>query len=404
MISEPLINSTHKLIKNSEELITNKQSLNPKSERWRFSPIKEFSNTKFTEKPTTSTDNTIVPPIDDCIQIKIQNGKIQNLKSIPFEIELTELDNDIDKIYQKSSEFGSIVNPSNYYFSAKNTIKFSNCIILTIDKNQIIEKPIHLIHNQSNQEEFTRIFIHCKMNSALKIIESYNNRLENSYQNSVVEILMEQSSNLDYYCIQNGNNSNWLFYTLGIIQKKNSNFINTLLSSSGYRNINEIFCDLKEEGAETDISGLYICDKESHCDNHTKIVHSSPNSFSNETFKGILAGNSSGVFNGIIVVEQDSQKINSSQSNRNLLLSSSAQMNSNPQLEIYADDVKCSHGSTTGQIDDEALFYMRSRGISESDATKILVKGFASEILEKIKIKSIIKFIEPKIEKLVNKN
>ena len=149
---------------------------------------------------------------------------------------------------------------------------------------------------------------------------------------------------------------------------------------------------------------VYLADKNAHRDNHTIINHSAPNTYSNENFKGILTGKSSGVFNGLVRVKPFAQKINSSQTNRNLLLSSDAQMNSNPQLEIYADDVKCSHGSTVGKIDDQALFYMRTRGISETNATKMLVKGFADEILEKIKIKSIINYIEPHIEKLILKS
>ncbi len=404
MISEPIINSKNELIKKAEEIISDNESLNPKSERWRFSPIKEFSNFNFSGNSSLTLNTNKNPQIDECIQIEIQNGKVQNLESLPSGIDLIEFGNDIEQICQKLSDFGNIGNPENYYFSAENTGQFSNCIVLIIDENQTFEKPIHLVHNQTEQKEYTRIFIHCKKNSELKIIESYNNSINNSYQNSVIEILMEQDSNFEHYCIQNGNDSNWQFYTIGVNQNRNSNFKSTILSTSGYRNINEIFCNLKEEGAETEISGLYVADGISHRDNHTKIIHSSPNTFSTETFKGILAGKSSGVFNGIVVVEQDAQKINSDQSNRNLLLSTDAQMNSNPQLEIYADDVKCSHGSTTGQIDDDALFYMRSRGISESLATKILVKGFAGEILDKIKVKSVIDFIEPKIEELVENN
>ena len=403
MISKSVISQKNEIIKNTE-LVNSNNNLNSKEERWRFSPIKEFIKSDFSGKNNLNKKSIDIHKFDEAIEIFIKGGSIHELGNLPSGIEIIQCENDLKKIYQFLPNFGNIINSEDYYFSDENTIEFSNCIILIINENKFFEKPIHLIHNQSKHKDFTRIFIHCKNNSELKIIESYNNSIQNSYQNSVVEILMEQESKLDFYCIQNGNESNWLFYNLGVKLFRNSQFKKSIFSLSSYRIINELFCDLNEDGAEAEISGLYLADKDSHRDNHVKIIHSAPNTYSFEIFKGILCGRSSGVFNGIIIVKQDAQKINSNQTNRNLLLSSDAQMNSNPQLEIYADDVKCSHGSTAGQIDDDALFYMRSRGISEGSAIKMLVKGFADEILDKVKIKSMLDFLEPKIEDLVDKN
>jgi Fe-S cluster assembly protein SufD len=142
--------------------------------------------------------------------------------------------------------------------------------------------------------------------------------------------------------------------------------------------------ELQEPNASAYLNGLYVASGETHVDNHSIVDHASPHCYSNELYKGVLNGNSKGVFNGKIFVRKDAQKTNAYQSNKNILLSDDASMNAKPQLEIYADDVKCSHGATTGQLDEEALFYLRSRGIGINEAQALLTTAFAEEILNKI--------------------
>ena len=145
--------------------------------------------------------------------------------------------------------------------------------------------------------------------------------------------------------------------------------------------------------------GLYLTHGKTHVDNHTVVDHKEPNSFSNEIYKGIVNDHSKGVFNGKIFVRQPAQKTNAFQSNKNILLSDNATVNTKPQLEIWADDVKCSHGCTTGQLDDESLFYLRSRGISEQKARNILLHAFASDVLEHVSIS----FLKEHVEYLIHK-
>jgi Fe-S cluster assembly protein SufD len=147
---------------------------------------------------------------------------------------------------------------------------------------------------------------------------------------------------------------------------------------------NNLNLKLDGEGCESHMYGLYMTDRKMHVDNHTSVDHAKPNSMSNELYKGILKGNSKGIFNGKIFVRQDAQKTNAFQSNKNILLSDDASINTKPQLEIWADDVKCSHGSTTGQLDSESLFYLRSRGVPEMEAKALLMVAFAQDVLDEI--------------------
>jgi Fe-S cluster assembly protein SufD len=167
-------------------------------------------------------------------------------------------------------------------------------------------------------------------------------------------------------------------------QKRNSNFKIHTLTTGGKLVRNNLKIELQEKNCNAYLNGLYIVSGDSHVDNHSFVDHASPECYSNELYKGVLNGNGRGVFNGKIFVRKDAQKTNAYQSNKNILLSDDAVMNSKPQLEIYADDVKCSHGATTGQLDPEALFYLRSRGISEANSKAMLTQSFAGEILESI--------------------
>jgi Fe-S cluster assembly protein SufD len=154
---------------------------------------------------------------------------------------------------------------------------------------------------------------------------------------------------------------------------------------------------LEAANNEGHLYGLYMVDGKTHVDNHSIVDNVMPNCFSNELYKGIMDGNSTGVFNGKIFVRQDAQKTNAYQSNKNVLMSDTASVNTKPQLEIFADDVKCSHGCTVGSLDDEALFYLRTRGIDEKKAKSLLLKAFALDILEQVKPQALRNYLEQKI-------
>jgi len=184
----------------------------------------------------------------------------------------------------------------------------------------------------------------------------------------------------------------------------NSNFkINTITLSGGLVR-NNINITVAGENCETHMNGAVITKDNQHIDNHTFVDHQVANCFSNENYKYVLADKSTGVFNGRVIVQKDAQKINAYQNNGNILLSDQATINSKPELEIYADDVKCSHGSTTGQLDENAIFYLESRGISKEKAKKLLVSAFIGEVIEELDNKDFITFIKSQLEEIHNWN
>ena len=177
-------------------------------------------------------------------------------------------------------------------------------------------------------------------------------------------------------------------------QSKGSLFNTYTYSLSGEFLRNNLNIVLADENCETHLFGLYLPRKKEHFDNHTLVDHRMPNCFSNELYKGIMSDDATGVFNGKIFVRQDAQKTNAYQSNKNMLLGDNASVNTKPQLEIYADDVKCSHGTSTGRMDEEAMFYLRSRGIGEDKAKNLLMKAFAEEVVNAIQFAPLKEYIE----------
>jgi Fe-S cluster assembly protein SufD len=184
--------------------------------------------------------------------------------------------------------------------------------------------------------------------------------------------------------IQNDGDANYHFSTENISQLKDSNFTLNTLTLDGAFVRNDVLVNVEGENCETHLNGAYIMKDSQHIDNHTTIDHISPNCNSYELYKGVMDDKSTAVFNGKVFVRPNAQKINAFQSNANVLLSNDAAVNSKPELEIYADDVKCSHGSTTGQLDEEAIFYLRSRGISEAAARQLVVAAFMQDVFLKV--------------------
>ena len=198
-------------------------------------------------------------------------------------------------------------------------------------------------------------------------------------------MVVDENSRLEYYSIQNDKGNRYHFSHTEIYQKRSSRVNTYTFNLQGKLLRTNLHLIIDGEGIESHMYGLYLLTGNTLADNHTVVDHKKPNSFTNELYKGVMDENSKGVFNGKIFVQQIAQKTNAFQSNKNIILSDNATVNTKPQLEIFADDVKCSHGCTVGQLDDEALFYLRSRGVGEKAARSLLVHAFAIDILEHIK-------------------
>jgi Fe-S cluster assembly protein SufD len=214
------------------------------------------------------------------------------------------------------------------------------------------------------------------------------------FTNAVTEVVAGADAVIDHYKLQR--ESNWAFHvaTLQFQQERNARLSTHSISLGGGLVRNDINAVLGGEGGECTLNGIYVAGKGQHVDHHTSIDHAKPHCSSRELYKGILDDDAQAVFNGRIKVRPDAQKTDSQQSNKNLLLSDEAVVNTNPQLEIYADDVKCAHGATIGQLDADALFYLRSRGIDEEAARSLLVHGFLSDVSSRFKIAAVRSAVE----------
>jgi len=291
--------------------------------------------------------------------------------------------------------------------NALNAAFVANGIFILVKKNKAVEQPVFIYHltDTTNDNVFVqpRSLVVIEENAQVQLIELYkNNGQHESFTNEVIEIAVQESARLEYYKVQDENENCHQVGTTHVQQvgKCLTHCVTVTLNGGTIRNnINMI---LEAENNEGHLYGLYMVDGKTHVDNHSIVDNIKPNCFSNEFYKGIMDGNSTGVFNGKIFVRQDAQKTNAYQSNKNVLISNNASVNTKPQLEIFADDVKCSHGCTIGSLDDEALFYLRARGIGEKKAKALLLHAFAADILEQVKPEALRTYLEKKIDERLN--
>ncbi|MEZ5195301.1 MAG: Fe-S cluster assembly protein SufD [Bacteroidales bacterium] len=259
---------------------------------------------------------------------------------------------------------------------------------------------VNILNRQDTQFVQNRNLVILGKNSKLTLVhcdDSHNDKP--SFTNTITEIFVDEGATIDHYKLQNLNNDTTLINSTFFHQEANSRVSTFAVSLNGGIIRNDMQVKLNGQGADANIYGLYLMDKDQHVDNQVYVDHAVPNCTSNELFKGILDDHASAVFNGHIMVRKDAQNTNAFQTNRNILLTDKAKVNTKPFLEIYADDVKCSHGATVGQLDDEALFYIKSRGISEYNSKLLLMYAFAAEVVNKITINPLKERIDDLIKK-----
>jgi Fe-S cluster assembly protein SufD len=303
----------------------------------------------------------------------------------------------IDKYYNKSEKINE------HSLSTLNTSMAQDGVFIYVPDNVEPEKAIQLVSIINYDKSLfvqTRNLIILGKNSKLRLVQcdDTTNQLA-SFNNSVTEVFADEGAKLDHYKLQNINNNSTLVNTIYIKQEANSNVSTNAITLNGGLIRNNVYIKLNGQGADADVLGVYLMDKKQHVDNHIFIDHSVPNCTSNELFKGILDEESSAVFNGHILVQQDAQNTNAFQNNKNILLTDTASIDTKPFLEIYADDVKCSHGATIGQLDTEAMFYLRQRGITEDNARMLLMYAFAADVIKKISIAPLRDRIDDMVKK-----
>lgn len=262
---------------------------------------------------------------------------------------------------------------------------------INIPKSKVVEKPIEIINFSTGTEAALlvqpRNLIIVNENAHVQIIERHQSLNENPVlTNSVTEIFAKKRAIVDYYKIQNDNLEASLIDNTYIAQKEQSNVSVHTFSFGGNITRNNLNFYHQGEHIDSTLKGITIIEGKQHVDHHTLVQHATPNCESHQNYKGIFGDRATGVFNGKIFVEKEAQKTDAFQQNNNILLSDKATINAKPQLEIFADDVKCSHGCTIGQLDEKAMFYMQSRGIPQKEAKALLMYAFSNEVIESIKI------------------
>jgi Fe-S cluster assembly protein SufD len=279
-------------------------------------------------------------------------------------------------------------------FAALNTAMFTDGGFVFVPKGKVIKEPIHFLFLVNSLEAGITVqprnLIVCERDSQAKVVESYVSLSDGvCFTNAITEIAMDEAAHLEHCKLQGENQESFHVATIHASQAKNSNLTTHSISTGARLARNNLYLSLEGEGIESILNGLYLATDNQLVDHHTVVDHASPHCNSHEFYHGILDGKSRGVFNGKIFVRKDAQKTDAKQTNRNLLLSDDATVDAKPQLEIFADDVKCTHGATIGQLDEEAIFYLRARGIGHDLARQILIHAFASEIMDRIHIPEV---------------
>ena len=365
-----------------------------KNEEWKYTALKQLVSNDFSveaEGEEISQDELDKSTLKTKNQIIFLNGEM---------VQKPEIDGvSITSYTDKNPSFVDA-------FTALNAAYANNGYRIHVEKNVHLNDSIEVIFlskNTTNNFIQYRNRIDLNENSSIKIIEHFKCLDKNlCFTNSLTNINLEKSSNIEFNKLQNHNDFQIVVDNTIINQdEKSYSTINTLLLGGKFTRNNLSFYQ-NGEYCESNMNGVVILNNNEFGDNHTYVDHKKANCESNELYKGIYLNKSKGVFNGKIMVRPDAQKINAFQANNNLLLSENSSINSKPQLEIYADDVKCSHGCTIGQLDDDALFYMRTRGINKEDAKTILTFAFASDAIEKLTIAELADITKKEMEKKLN--
>jgi Fe-S cluster assembly protein SufD len=366
-------------------------------EDWKYTNIKRLFDNGLTiaraEVQGTSGEGVIPVPT-----VQLMNSSVN--KNFPT------IDGVTFSLFSDSSELTKFIGKSGIHtkqeLAALNTVLFTDALIIHVKKNVQPKQSLLIDHGISatDSELFnSRILIVLEDGAKLNCVHHFHGEAiaDSSLVNHVTEAFIDTNASLELNFLQEIGTGNLVNTTEVNVERDGRFTINTVqLSGKLIRHNTNV--RIAGQNAEAHLNGFYMIDGTDLYDNHTLVDHLVPNCQSNEVYKGLLSGKATGVFNGKVHVHRDAQKTNAYQQNKNILLSDTATMNSKPELEIYADDVKCSHGSTTGQLDEDAVFYLRSRGLSHKGAIALLLTAFASDVLEQVSNEGLRAVLEEKIQ------
>ena len=388
-----------------------------KNEEWKYTSISELFKKEYhlpqaiaTHTITTAEIESVrLPGAAEANELFFINGKFDASLSVirSGADELTVLDMEEADATGYHDLIGEHLNKSSQFIKdglhALNTSFIKGSVFVKVTKNKSLKHPLYVYHLTDTKENHTlaqpRSLVYVEENARVQVVETAATfGSMDSLTNEVIEIVVNENAQVEYYKIQNDVSQASHVGTTHIRQVGKSYVHTVTISLSGGTIRNNIDIIMEKEGNEAHMYGLYLLNGRTHVDNHTLVDNTKPNCFSNELYKGIIDDYATGVFSGKIYVRPDAQKTNAYQSNKNILLSETGTVNTKPQLEIFADDVKCSHGCTVGQLDAEALYYLRSRGISKTNARAMLLQAFAGDVVNQIRIETIKEYVEELIE------
>lgn len=370
-----------------------------KTEFWKYTRTGKLTKNTFVVAPAHSSVFEVNPLGElDCYTLTFENGRFlaQNSDSLPAGVSIDTFES--SATFPK--EFNSLAQPEIKVFETLNTAFIPQLFTLRIAANQVIDKPIRLaLHNTgSGVAAQYRFVIVAEKGCKAEVIQSFSETTGAGFTNAICEVFVEENASFQFYKIQDEGNEQFHHSSDYVNVSAGANFGIHTFPLSGAWTRNNLSIKMAGPSAFARLNGLYIPTSERHVDNNTFVDHAVAHCDSSELYKGVLYDRATGVFNGKVIVRPDAQKTNAFQQNNNLILSENAQMNSKPELEIYADDVKCSHGSTIGQLDDEALFYLQSRAIGRDKAQRMLTSAFGGEVLNQVENEALRNYLYQKFE------
>jgi len=313
-----------------------------------------------------------------------------SLESLPAGVEAGSLKAVVDSLEGHLTRYADF---EDHALTALNTAFFEDGAVIRVAEKAVIAEPIQIIFIASGEAgtvSWPRVLIHAARQSQVQVIETFVSAADGAHwSNSVTEIVAEEAARVEHFQVQQESLEAFHTGRVEMIEERTS-YISTISLAFGNALIrNDINITLDDEAGECALDGLYVISGKQHVDHHTRIDHAKPRCNSHQLYKGVLDDSSRGVFNGKIIVRQDAQKTDAIQNNKNLLLSTKAEIDTKPQLEIDANDVRCTHGATIGQLNKDSLFYLQARGIGEAEARNLLVYAFAADLLERITVEPL---------------
>jgi Fe-S cluster assembly protein SufD len=388
-----------------------------RQEEWRFTSVAPIAEREFRLAAGPRPDPAVVDPLrlpgEQAAELVFVNGShvpaLSRLGDLPRASRVESLAASLaDRGPEVEPHLARVAQFERHPFVALNTAFLHDGAYIHLPAGTILERPIHLLFVSTGEAEgistmtHPRVLVVLGAGSQALIVETYAGPDGAQYfTNAVTEIVLGENAVLDHCKLQHESRDAYHVGSIHLRALRSAACSSHSISTGGALVRNDVVAALNGEGVECTLNGLYVADEQRLVDNHTTIDHAQPHCGSREIYKGILADRARGVFNGKIIVRQDAQKTDAKQTNRALLLSEDAQINTKPQLEIFANDVKCTHGAAVGQLDDEALFYLRSRGLSGADARRLLVHAFAANVLNRLPLQSIRPGVEARLQQQI---